>query len=159
MSADEPFVGACDPEPCNDYGERFIAAMKVDDMIAANTWYPCGYTWRSVKGHTSRIDCVLYDASRVEEMKTCGIAHTVDLACGAAADHRCVKCSTEVKDETGTEKNQRKKKKINIDTSYKIRICVLSFKEDVGHLLRSQETVCPITPRNFFYSKQKRFLV
>ena len=56
MSADEPFVGACDPEPCNDKGERLIAAMKVDGMVAVNTWYPCGYTWRSAKGHTSRID-------------------------------------------------------------------------------------------------------
>ena len=88
MSVDEPFVGACDPEPCNDNGERLIAAMKVDGMIAANTWYPCGYTRPSAKGHTSRIDYVLHDASRVEEIKTCGIAHTVDLACGAAEDHR-----------------------------------------------------------------------
>ena len=117
MSADEPFVGACGPEPCTDDGERYIAAMKVDEMIAANTWYPCGYTWRSAKGHTSRIDYLFCDASRVEEIKTCGVAHTVDLACGAAEDHRCVKCLFEVKDETRTEKNHRKKKKINIDTS------------------------------------------
>ena len=82
-----------------------------------NTWYPCGYTWRSAKGHTSRIDDVLYDAFRVEERKTCGVAHTVDLACGAAEDHRCVKCSIVVKSETDVENNRRKKKKINIDTS------------------------------------------
>ena len=50
MSADEPFVGDCDPEPCNDNGERFIAATKVDRMIATNTLYPCGYTWRPAKG-------------------------------------------------------------------------------------------------------------
>ena len=49
-SADEPFVGVCDPEPCNDNGERLIAAMKVDGMVAVNTFYPCGYTWRSAKG-------------------------------------------------------------------------------------------------------------
>ena len=91
MSTDEPFVGACDPEHCNDYGERFIAAMKVDEMIAANTWYLCGYTWRSAKGHTSRSDFVPYDASRVEEIQTCGIGHPVDLACGASEDHRYVK--------------------------------------------------------------------
>ena len=30
------------PEPCNDNGERLIAAMKVDGMVAANTFYPCG---------------------------------------------------------------------------------------------------------------------
>ena len=47
MCADEPFVGACDPEPCNDNGERLIAAMKVDGMVAVNTWYPCGCTCRS----------------------------------------------------------------------------------------------------------------
>ena len=99
MSADKPFVGACDLEPCNDNGERLIAAMKMDGMVAVNMWYACGYTWRSAEGHTSRIDCVLYDASRVEEKKTCGIAHTVDLACGAAEDHRCVKCSIEAKGE------------------------------------------------------------
>ena len=50
MSADEPFVGACDREPCNDNGERLIAAMKVYGMVAVNTWHPCGYTWRSPKG-------------------------------------------------------------------------------------------------------------
>ena len=116
-SADEPFVGACDPEPCNDNGERLIAAMKVDGMVAVNTFYPCGYTWRSAKGHTSRIDYVLYDAVRADEIKTCGIAHTVDLACGAAEDHRCVQCSIEVKGGTGIGNNRRKKKKINIDTS------------------------------------------
>ena len=33
MSADEPFVGACDTEPCNDNGERLIAEMKMDEMI------------------------------------------------------------------------------------------------------------------------------
>ena len=77
----------------------------------------CGYTWRSAKGHTSRIDYVLYDAFRVDEVKTCGIAHTVDLACGAAEDHRCVKCSIKVKGGTDVENNKRKKKKINIDTS------------------------------------------
>ena len=118
MCADEPFVGACDPEPCNDNGDRLlIAAMKVDGMVAVNTLCPCGYTWRSAKGHKSRIDCVLYDAFRVEEVKTCGIAHTVDLACGAAEDHRCVKCSIVVKSGTDVENNRRKKKKINIDTS------------------------------------------
>ena len=90
MCADEPVVGACDPEPWNDNGERLIAAMKVYGMVAVNTLYPSGYTWRRAKGHTSRIDYVLYDAFRVDEVKTCGIAHTVDLACGAAKDHRCV---------------------------------------------------------------------
>ena len=30
MSADEPFVGACDLEPCKNNGERLIASMKVD---------------------------------------------------------------------------------------------------------------------------------
>ena len=69
MSADEPFVGACDPEPCNDNGERSIAAMKLREMIAANTWYACGNTWRSPKGHTSRVDYVLNDAPRIEETK------------------------------------------------------------------------------------------
>ena len=91
--------------------------MKVDGMVAVNTWYPCGYTWRSAKGRTSRVDYVLYDASRVEVVETCGIAHTVDLACGAAEDHRCVKCSIEVKGGTDIENNRRKKLKINIDTS------------------------------------------
>ena len=163
MSVDEPFVGACDPEPCNDNGERLIAAMKVDGLIAANTWYPCGYTRPSAKGHTSRIDYVLHDASRVEEIKTCGIAHTVDLACGAAEDHRCVKCLIGVVDETGTEKTKEKKRKsTSTHLQCKIRICASSFKEDFGHLLRSLETVYPITPRNsrpFFDCKQKRFLV
>ena len=69
MSADEPFVGACDSEPCSNNGERLIDAMKVDEMIAANTWYPCGSTWRSAQGHTSRIDYVFHDASRVEEIR------------------------------------------------------------------------------------------
>ena len=91
--------------------------MKVDGMVAVNTFFPCGYTWRSAKGHTSRIDYVLYDAVRADEIKTCGIAHTVDLACGAAEDHRCVQCSIEVKGGTGIENSRRKRKKINIDTS------------------------------------------
>ena len=69
MSADEPFFGACDPQPCNDNSERLITAMTVHEMMAANMWYPCGYTQRSAKGHTSSIDYVLYDASRVEEIK------------------------------------------------------------------------------------------
>ena len=131
--------------PATTTGERLIAAMKIDEMIAANKWFPCGYTWRSAKGHTSRFDYVLYDASRAEEIKkNSGIAHTVDLACGAAPA-MCI----EVKDETGTENNQRKKKKINIDDlRCKIGVCVLSCKEDFGHLLRSLETVCPMTPRN-----------
>ena len=117
MSTDEPSVGVHDPEPCNDNGERLIAAMKVDGMIATNTMYPCGYTWRSAKGHRARIDYVLYDASRVEEVRSCVIAHTVDLACGAAVDHWCVVCSIEVKVESETKDNRKKKKKINIDTS------------------------------------------
>ena len=32
ISADEHFVGACDPEPCNNNGERSNAAMKMDEM-------------------------------------------------------------------------------------------------------------------------------
>ena len=157
MSADETFVGACDPEPCNDNGERLIAATKVDGMIAANTWYPCGYTWRSAKGHTSRIDYVLYDASRVEGIKTCGIAHAVELACGAAEDHRCVKCVIEVQVETDSEKSQRKKKKINVETSSMQNpyLCV-KFQ------IRSQKTVCLTMPRNSrpsFNEMQRRFSV
>ena len=98
MSADEPFVGTCDPEPWNDNGERLIAAMKVDGMVAVNTLYPCGYTWRSAKGHTARIDYVLHDASRVEEIKKLvALPIPWTLACGAAEDHRYVMCSLEVK--------------------------------------------------------------
>ena len=71
-SADEPFVGACDPEPCNDNDERLIAPMKVDGMVAVNTFYPCGYTWRSAKGtHRVSIMCFMTQF-RVEEIKTCG---------------------------------------------------------------------------------------
>ena len=92
MYSYDTFVGACDPEACNDNGERLIAAMKVDGMVAENTLYPCGYTWLSAKGHTSRIDYVLSDAFWVEEVKTFGIAQTVDLECVAAEGHRCVKC-------------------------------------------------------------------
>ena len=136
MSADEPFVGACDLEPCNDNGERSIAAMKVDGVVAVDTWYPCGCTWRSAKGHTSRVDYVLYDASLVEEIKTCG--HTVDLACGSAEDHRCVKCSIEVKGETHIE-NNRKKESTSTHLRCKIHSIVLSFKEDFGHLPRRLE--------------------
>ena len=34
MSIDEPFTGACYHEPLNDNGERLIAAMRVDEMMA-----------------------------------------------------------------------------------------------------------------------------
>ena len=43
-------------------------------------------------------------------MTTCGVAHTVDLACGAAEDQRCVMCSIEVKGGTDIENNRRKRK-------------------------------------------------
>ena len=56
--------------------------------------------------------------------KNCGIAHIVDLACGAAEDQRCAKCLIEVKDDTGTEHNQRKKKSTSTHHRCKIRICV-----------------------------------
>ena len=34
MSTDEPFCGACYPEPLNDNGEKLIAAVRVDEMMA-----------------------------------------------------------------------------------------------------------------------------
>ena len=34
MSTDEPFSGACYPEPLNDNGERLIAAIRVDVTMA-----------------------------------------------------------------------------------------------------------------------------
>ena len=63
---------------------------------------------------------------------------TVDLACGAAEDHRCVKCSIEVKGgDPDIENNRRKSKNINIDTSsiQNPFLCAEFSKKTVG--------VCP----------------
>ena len=105
-------------------------------IVAVDTWYPCRYTWRSAKGHTSRIDYVLHDAFRVEEVTTCGIAHTVDLACGAAEDHRCVKCPSEVKGGTDIENNRSKKKNQH-------RHIIDSKSVLVGSVSKKTVGVCP----------------
>ena len=106
---------------------------------------------------------MLYDASRVEEINTSGIAHTVDLACGAAEDHRCIKCSIEVKGETDIENNREKKKKINIDTSSAQNpfLCA-EFQRRLWALPRSLETAFLTMPRNFrvcFEAMEEMFLV
>ena len=126
---EKPFVDACDPEPCNDNGERLSAAMKVDEVI---TWYPCGYTWRSAKGHTSRIDFVLHDASRGEELKKKKLSHRPHRGFGMQCCIRTSMCKVLQKMRLALRKTKERK---NTSTSThfrrKIRICAWRFKEDL----------------------------
>ena len=64
MSTDEPFTGACYPEPVNDNGERLIAAIRVDV-----TREPMRVHVAVRERHTSRLDYVFFDASRMEEIE------------------------------------------------------------------------------------------
>ena len=51
-------AGACDPEPCNDNGERLVAAMKVDGMVAVNSCTRAGTRGGQRKGtHRVSIMC------------------------------------------------------------------------------------------------------
>ena len=114
------------------------------NVVAVNTWYPCGYTWRSAKGHTSRVDYMLYDASRVEEVKKNPLWH-------AELQTTTVVLSVQLRSKVGTDiDNNRRKKKKNASThhSFKIRFCVLSSKKDCGRLHRSLETAFLTTLSN-----------
>eukprot|EP00972_Heterocapsa_arctica_P094055 13872458-Heterocapsa_arctica.AAC.1 len=45
-------------EAINDNGERFVQLLIDSDMIALNTYWNCGHTWRSPHGPTARLDYV-----------------------------------------------------------------------------------------------------
>ena len=149
MCADEPFVGACDPEPCNDNGERLTAVMKVGGMVAVNTLYPCGYTWRSAKGHTSRVDYVLYDAFRVDEVKP--VALPIPWIWHVELRRTTAVLSVQLWSKVGLTlrtTKERRRKSTSTRHRFKIRSCVLSFKEDCGRLPRNRETAFLTMPRN-----------
>ena len=51
-------TGPCDPDEISQNGAALIATLGELQLATLNTFYNVGYTWRSGKGPTSRIDYV-----------------------------------------------------------------------------------------------------
>ena len=91
VDADESgVIGRFGDQKTNDNGMRFIAFLEALGLTACNMHWDAGYTWRSAKGPTSRLDYVCTVASRLGSVIDSWVPDTIDLSMGAREDHRVV---------------------------------------------------------------------
>lgn len=84
-------IGEEDGEAINDNGERLIHLLRGAGMVAFNTHWQCGYTWRSAHGPTARIDYVCGPGDLMKQVVACDIPGDVDLSLTTKEDHRAVR--------------------------------------------------------------------
>eukprot|EP00974_Lingulodinium_polyedra_P071923 6960543-Lingulodinium_polyedra.AAC.1 len=64
--------------------------MEACGLCAASTWWPVGYTWRSPKGGTARLDYVLFEVELLHAVKEAWALRDVALSHGPREDHVAV---------------------------------------------------------------------
>ena len=86
-------VGRAGTDSINDNGERFLLFLRDSKMVAVNTFWDCGHTWRSPHGPAARLDYVCVPAWLPAAVEVCDIPDGVDLSLTTKEDHRAVRVS------------------------------------------------------------------
>ena len=79
----------------NNNGSLLRAFLSANSLFAANTFFPVGYTWRSAKGPTARIDYVCTQLAAKPALVDSCVPRNVDLSLCAKEDHRAVAATFE----------------------------------------------------------------
>ena len=83
-------IGTCEPEAFTDNGFRLLDHLSVCSLVATNTFFNAGYTWRSKHGKTSRIDFTLLGVENFDHLVYSSVAPDVVLSYTPTEDHRLV---------------------------------------------------------------------
>ncbi|CAK0788322.1 unnamed protein product, partial [Prorocentrum cordatum] len=94
-------IGPCEPEPFTDNGNRLLSRLVACSLMAANTFYEAGYTWRSKHGTTARIDYTLLDIDLFSSLVESRVLPETVLSYTPTEDHRMVMSVVEVSGHDG----------------------------------------------------------
>ncbi|CAK0891389.1 unnamed protein product, partial [Prorocentrum cordatum] len=83
-------TGPCDPEEISQNGAALIATLQELQLAALNTFFNVGYTWRSGKGPTSRIDYLCGPLVDLPAVHKVHVPEQFQLSITTREDHRMV---------------------------------------------------------------------
>ena len=89
-------TGPNEAVPFNTNGAAFAASLEAIGAVAINTYFDVGYTWRSGKGPTARVDYICGPLSDLHRVRTSWVPREVQLSLTAKEDHRMVAAITTV---------------------------------------------------------------
>ena len=146
-------IGDVDGERPNDNGERFMQHLRDHALVAYNTHWPCGYTWRSAHGPSARLDYVCGSAAQLSSVELCDMPPEIDLSLTTKEDHRLVRCRPVLGTSAlaSSSRRLRRLKKLNLSAPWRVELFRdLMWRFDADPSITIDEHVSSLT--NYIYT-------